>query len=161
MRIDPDIVREVAELHHGPLTELLDLWQSAAPEMDLPGRQHFGPETMVPILDKVFLIDVLDGGERFRYRLIGTRVAEWSGGDATGQHLDDPACGENRWQFIDLVRTAVRSRQPVVTIGQRAIFDGSAHLFDRMMLPLARDGETIDMVIGVANARLLRGGEGA
>lgn len=153
MRLLPDTVRQFADLEPGPLTQLLDLWRTVEPDAGLPGRQHLGPERLVGILDKIFLIDVLDGGERFRYRLIGTRIADWSGGDATGRYLDDPDCGENRWQFIDLVRTVARTRQPVVTIGHRAIFGGSAHLFDRMMLPLARDGETIDMIIGVANAR--------
>lgn len=155
MRLSPDKVPRLADLESGPLTELLELWQTSAPEAELPGRQHMGPEKLVRILDRVFLIDVLEDRERFRYRLIGTRIAEWSGGNATGRYLDDPACGENRWQFIDLVKAVVATRQPVVTIGLKAIFGGSAHHFDRLMLPLARDGESVDMIIGVANARLV------
>ncbi|WP_416900030.1 MAG: PAS domain-containing protein [Minwuia sp.] len=137
----------------GALSFVHGLWLESAVDGGLPGRQDFSPERLLRYLPQIFLIDVEPGGERFRYRLIGTQIAAWSGGDATGRWLDDPKCGPGRFEFIDLVSRVVEGRGPVMTTGKEALFDGSAYLFDRLMLPLASDGAVIDMVLGVANGQ--------
>lgn len=139
-------------LPEGPLRRVHDHWSALTDDGGLPGRQHFAPEDFVDILGHLFLIDVLSA-EEFRYRLIGTRVADWSGGDATGKRLDDPDCGPNRHAFTSLVRRVVDERAPVATLGQETLFGGSAFRFDRLLLPLAGDGQSIDMVLGVADMK--------
>ncbi|MEC9345831.1 MAG: PAS domain-containing protein [Pseudomonadota bacterium] len=143
-----------ARLPAGPLSRVFAYWRTCRDDRGVPGRQHLRPEDIVADLSHLFLIDVEDPGLRLRYRLIGTRVAGWSGGDATGKYLDDPACGENREIFTALVRGVVIERRPCLTVAEPAIFGGSTHLFDRLMLPMARDGRRIDMVLGVADLRV-------
>ncbi|ANK80960.1 MAG: hypothetical protein TEF_09255 [Rhizobiales bacterium NRL2] len=141
-----------ARLPAGPLRRVHDYWAAGVTDGLLPGRQDLRPEDLTDILGHLFLIDAPEAG-RYRYRLIGTRVAEWSGGDATGRYLDDPVCGESRFRFIDLVHGVVETHRPVATLGEPAIFGGSAFLFDRLMLPLAADGRNVDMILGVADMK--------
>lgn len=141
------------ELPGGPLRRVFDYWLAGIEGGCLPGRRHIAPEELKDVLPRLFLIDVAEGGERLRYRLIGTRVAAWSGGDATGRNLDDPSCGKGRHAFIEMVRSVVRERRPHLTLQMEAIFGGSYCMFDRLMLPLAADGRNVDMVLGVADMR--------
>lgn len=138
----------------GPLERVHSRWVDCCAADSLPNRQDFRPEAIVSVLPQVFLIDVEgEASRRYRYRLIGTRIAEWSGGDATGRALDDPSCGPNRWAFISLVDRTVEARCPTMTLARPTLFGGSAFLFDRLMVPLASDGSSVDMVLGVANLR--------
>ncbi|HZD25393.1 MAG TPA: hypothetical protein VE631_03970, partial [Alphaproteobacteria bacterium] len=103
-----------------------------------------------------FLVDVsydAAGTCRFFYRLIGTRITYWSGGDATGRYMDDPVCGEGAARLIDLHETVVRTGRPVLTAGEPALFEGSAMRFDRLLLPLNGTGERVDMILGVADGQ--------
>lgn len=142
-----------ASLPAGPVRRMYGRWLSWGGADRIPGRQHLHPEDFVADLPNVFLIDVLEGGRRLRYRLIGTNVVHWTGGDATGRDLDDAWCGDGRHAFIAMVQAVVMQRRPHLTLGQPAMFGGSARLFDRLMLPMARDGRQIDMVLGVADMR--------
>src|SRR5258708_9838505 len=59
-----------------------EYWMSISPAGRLPGRQHFDPLHIAPIMPNVWMLDVVreDALPRFRYRLLGRR------GVATVQH---------------------------------------------------------------------------
>ena len=135
------------------LRRLYDYWRTRRSDGALPGRAALRPEEMVPLLPQVFLVDVRDGGASFHYRLIGTRVAQWSGGDATGWEMDDPRCGAGGAVLLALHRETVSTRRPVLVAGEPSLFNGSMLSFDRLLLPLAGDGRTIDMILGGADGR--------
>src|ERR1700686_2539143 len=61
-----------------------DYWLSVAPPGRLPGRQHIAPEDLVPMLPRLYLLDVYRKPLRFRYRLVGTEIVHSVGRELTG-----------------------------------------------------------------------------
>jgi len=84
---------------------------------------------------------------RFRYRLIGTRVAETFTRDLTGQFLDEahPDFATNPMrQFLEEV---VRRRVPAWRKGDPNAWPVSEVVgLERLYMPLASDGAEVDMI---------------
>jgi len=133
------------------LRSALDYWRAKRREGRLPSRADLDPLELKPLLPFLYLIDVLGEPRRFRYRLIGTQVVRWSGDDGTGRFADDEFCGSGRFELIELYERTARSAMPVVTPWQSAVLGGSMMRFARLLLPLAADGRSVDMLMGVAD----------
>jgi hypothetical protein len=130
---------------------MIGLYRSIMPSDRLPGRQHFDPLTIPHLLPNVWLVDVLDDPEpRFRYRLMGTRVAQAFAADITGRLCEDvhPDFANNpmRGFLIDVVAT----RRPHYRRGTPNAWPVSELLsLDRLFLPLAGDGAHVDIVLAL------------
>lgn len=133
---------------HPRLRRFHDYWLSLHPQGGgLPGRQHLEPTQIPDCLPTLWLLEVHREPLRFRYRLVGTRIVELSGRELTGLWLDEAHPG------------AVALSDTLVTVAERAIPDwrrGKPRLFlahkdfieiERLMLPLAKDGRTVDMIV--------------
>src|SRR5258707_1296396 len=59
---------------HPLVCRLYEYWRAAAPPGRLPGRQHIAPEDIVPLLSRLWMLDVFREPLRFRYRLVGTDI---------------------------------------------------------------------------------------
>lgn len=146
--IDP----RASDLRGGIPRRALEYWNRRRNGAELARRADLNPAEIVDMLPAVFLVDVLPGPSRYRYRLIGTQIAEWSGNDATGRDMDDPQCGEGSTVFIALHDEVVALRKPVATVNSPALFQGSMLLFDRILLPMAGDDGAVVMIMGAADA---------
>lgn len=125
-------------------------WQQIAPAPGrLPGRQHFDPLAIPSLLPHVWLVDVTDGTPPvFRYRLVGTAVDRAMGRTHTGQRMDavmpdfylKPAvCGP----YIAMLTTPQPSyRKGLPLFAHNRLY----HALERILLPMARDGITVDML---------------
>lgn len=142
-----------AEVRDGVPRKALQYWNRCRGGRDMPSRSDMQPTDIASLLPYVFLVDVMPGRSRYRYRLVGTMIAEWSGEDATGRSMDDPRCGDGSSKFIALHDEVVHSRTPLLTVNQPALFHGSTLLFDRILLPLADEDGRVSMIIGAADAR--------
>lgn len=123
---------------------VVEYWLSKHPESGLPGRQHIDPVDIPHLLPNVWLIDVVRDPLRFRFRLMGTLVVEYAGEDNTGKWFDE------RWPESDpaFLHSVVETRQPTWARG-RSNWRPEKDYFEieRVRLPLARDGETVDMIL--------------
>ena len=129
---------------HPKVRALYDYWRSVHPPTGLPGRQHIDPIVIPRLLPNVWLIDVVHDPLRFRLRLLGTRVVAYAGEDNTGKWLDE------RWpEYIDMpLRQIVEHRQGSWWRGPSEFRPEKAHFeLERVRLPLARDGVTVDMLL--------------
>ena len=132
------------------LAELHRLWQAIRPAPGLlPGRQHFDPVATPQLLRWMFLVQVEREGLRFRYRLVGTEHVFALGRDVTGEWLDVAhhafATSSAHPQFI-----AVVAGQTAYYQGPPTYFVDKEHIrIERLLLPLARAGRTLDMVLGL------------
>src|SRR3546814_12771432 len=62
------------------------------------------------------LLDILDGGADFRYRLYGSRIAERTGFDWTGRRLSEMSTNAFTGTFYAAVyRAVMRRRAPIMT----------------------------------------------
>jgi hypothetical protein len=130
------------------LIALYDYWCSRKSGEKLPARADIDPVDMPrAALPYIVLMEVGGGENRIRYRLVGTAiVSEW-GADVTGKYLDEVMEGTYlefvRGLYIDVMehRCAVLSESTFRWDVGKTVW---AH---RLYMPLASDGETVDMVL--------------
>ncbi len=134
----------------GRLAQLVAYWRRLVPD-GLPGRQHLDPIAIgSALLPHVFLADVVDGGRRIRWRLIGTHIVNHAASDDTGRYLDAAIAPAMRETIIGHYRDTIRTRNPVCHRSEFVGRDRRIYRYDRVLMPLATDGSTVDMVLGGA-----------
>jgi hypothetical protein len=129
-----------------------DYWASKAPPDRLPGRQHLDPLDMKPFLTYLRLLDVVHEPDvyRFRYRVIGSHVVELHGPSDPGSFIDQYALPEHyRKTFYPDMMTLLETRQPHFAIRSGSVRPDKFRGYQRLNLPLATDGVTVDMIIGM------------
>jgi len=136
---------------HPLVRRFYDYWLSVAPPGRLPGRRHIKPEDIVPLLPRVWLLDVHRDPLRFRYRLVGTAVSRSVGRELTGLWLDEaqPESINNRMLW-DRYRFVAETGGPTWRRG--ATFwdrDPLHRVVENCLAPLAGDGETVDIVFAL------------
>ena len=130
---------------HPKIRQIVGYWESKHPAKGvLPGRQHLDPIDIPHLLPNVWLVDVARDPYRFRFRLVGTAVVEYAGEDNTGRWFDESLPGFVPDVFIDLVETREPSWQR--SASRMRPYKEYREL-ERVRLPLARDGTTVDMIL--------------
>lgn len=132
------------------LVALKHYWQTIHPATGLPGRQHFDPLDVPRLLPWLVLADVTREPLRFRYRLIGTVHVDSLGFNPTGRWFDEvhpnfaetSACRE----FVAIVERGepVHYRGPLTFVTTKDYLE-----IERLTVPLARDGKTVDMLLSI------------
>jgi hypothetical protein len=138
-----------------PLDHRLDAffayWRSKRGERAMPRRADIDPTEMDPrLLPYLLLTEVVDGGARFRFRLVGTEAVASIGSELTGRYVDEVNESTLYRDYITaLYRRVLERRQPVFSVSLYARPDegGPArHTTQRLMCPLSADGTTVDRV---------------
>jgi hypothetical protein len=137
---------------HPLVRQFYDYWVSVAPPGRLPGRQHIAPEDIVPLLSRLWMLDVFRNPLRFRYRLVGTEITRSVQRELTGMWLDEAQPEvfnhvnlRDRYRFIFATGQATWRRGP--TLWHR---DPTHRIVENCLAPLATDGVTIDKIIAVS-----------
>jgi hypothetical protein len=132
--------------------ELLGYWRSRRCLGRLPGRAQIDPGDIKNHLPTISLIDVRpsDGAaaREYRLRLAGTGLYSVYGGEITGKRLADVYSAEAADYWRRELDQVVESRCPGVGFHSLA-WRGAPHLSILWLrLPLARDGDRVDMILG-------------
>jgi hypothetical protein len=136
---------------HPRFQELATYLAAKAPNGKLPGRQHVDPIEIPRLLPYLSLVDVVRDARRLRYRfrLVGTDVVAKTATDVTGKWVEEAFPAEAAAAIIRAYDGVVATRTPHHWANVMAV-PGREHIhFERIVFPLAGDGETIDMLIGV------------
>lgn len=134
---------------HPALVEIYRHWLSLCPgEEELPGRQHLDPAAFPHLLPQVWLVDVARDPMRFRYRLVGTRIDQVTGVNLTGKWMDEihPRSHIEGAGFQRYYRAA-ESGLPSWRRGRPLFWYAKVAEIENVLLPLARDGRTVDMLL--------------
>lgn len=128
------------------LAELVQLWQSRrGSDGALPARAAFTPEWLKPWLGNILLVEPLQGGADFVIRLYGTKVAEVFGCDMTGRRYSEfPP--EHHNVLMTPLRLAMQGHRPVFS-RHRYSLQTRTWQWERVAMPLATDGRTVDMLM--------------
>ena len=129
------------------------LWHRFFRHGRLPSRADFSIEDLRPWLGKLILVDVLhnpDGIDLF-YRVHGTKLAEILGQELTGKRLSDLQPPELRALIHAEYLEVLAARKPMVFRRRRSYGDLGTYLVERILLPLSRDGGTVDQVLSLAD----------
>lgn len=121
-------------------------WHECRQEKPMPARADIDPMRMYRILSKVLLIDVLGASPFFRFRVVGTQIADWAHFDASGRTLDQVEAPSYRQMLMATYSEVRGARRP---IAHRIRWDepNGAHRYKRLLLPLADDGENVNMIL--------------
>jgi hypothetical protein len=126
-----------------------DYLASVAPPGALPGRQHIDPIFLRTLLPLINLVDVLRENDRvrFRFRLVGTRQAEVTGRNYTGEYIDTGVLPAFLERVRNNMQAAVATGSPVydrfpLPFKERDFIDS-----ERVFFPLAADGENVDLLL--------------
>lgn len=130
------------DIEPAPMKFTLDLWKQAAVD-GVPTTRFVDPVALAPALGYLMLVDVVDDGREFVYRLFGTRITAVSGFDMTRKKLSDhPASVYIREFSIALYRAAIRRREPVWSHFGPAMAVSTA-AWERVVMPLVDGDGTI------------------
>lgn len=129
---------------------LLDYWSGLVSDGRLPSRAAVNPLDVPRLLKNIGLIDVVQevsGSYRFRYRLVGTQMNHISGTDLTDRWLNDVESGDYGTFLERLYTESVVRRTPVFSRTSMQYSDDRELETDRLLLPLATDGQNVDMLL--------------
>lgn len=130
------------------LAELLGYWRAKRGARRFPARADIDPLDLRGLLGNINLLDVVRGDSalRFRYRLFGSEFVFYHGGDLTGVWVDEIPNQVYREQLGGLYTHVVMTGStPMVSYDY--LLESRRHRFQALILPLAADGETVDMIL--------------
>src|SRR5262249_26329681 len=131
-------------------------WRERRGARRMPGRADIDPGQLLPLLPYLMLIDVIDGGRQFRYRLVGTELERHIGPHVSGQLVDHILSGPYLAYIRSLYERLIAEAAPLYAENN---YDGTWRGFTlladlkrahRLLLPLSNDGSTVNMILGGA-----------
>lgn len=135
------------QVHPATLAKLLDHWHELRGNNEIPLVKDIDPLGFKYALGFVMLLDVLDDGTDFSYRLYGSEITLRYGHDMTG-HRTSEFGGYITTFFTAVYRAVLQNRQAIFTVHQPppGVFVKS---WRRLIMPLADDeGNIIRLLVG-------------
>jgi hypothetical protein len=149
------IIADQAELVWSPQPEscrfaamatLYRYWLDCRRGRRFPARADLDPLQMRGVLGNISLTEIHRDPLRFRLRLVGTNQVTRLGFDPTGMWLDEMPTPEYSHLLVGRVRHLLE-RQDVLLVRNSQLMDDRWYDYETLWLPLASDGETIDMLL--------------
>ena len=138
---DPAALREV------PLKALLAWWQSLRPAHGLPSAEAVDPIALKDALGYLMILDVLEEGWDYRYRLYGTAIAQHAKQDYTGRRTSELKVASLIPTFyIACYRAVLLRPEPLMTRNEPPI-DVATTAWTRLVLPLSGPGGKVTRFI--------------
>jgi hypothetical protein len=138
-----------ATLQRPRLQRLLQYWHDKRGSRPMPARRDLDPLELSWVLGDLSLVEVhrADHGRlRYRFRLIGSRVAERLGYEMTGKWLEDLPEPAYRAYLAEAYGEVVARAVPLSEHPDMVI-DHRLHHYEILRMPLASDGHHPDMLL--------------
>lgn len=146
LQVFVDDIDSLVEGHPG-LSELLAHWNSLCDGRAMPQRDDFDPVQVPRLLASICLVEVIDGGRDYFYRVAGSRLEELSGQKLQNKRFSEIVHTEARNSMQATCEACVQSARPVIIKNQMQK-PGRDHLsITAIILPLSDDGETVNMIL--------------
>ena len=141
-----------ADIHVPALRGLWSYWNGKRIDGRLPGRAAINPFELRPWLGHLLLMDVIDNGRDFRYRLHGTVLVQLFGADLTNKLVSRLAVPDvDRLLAEGRVTVAGRSH---VSIEATVVAEKTYVAISKLILPLATRGDDVDiLMVGIYRRR--------
>lgn len=137
-----------ADLEQPVLRDLLAYWEALPGGPRFPLASAIDPLQMRTVLGLVMLLEPVDGGRDFRYRVYGTGIAERSGIDVTGQTVGAIAENPLPDYFLASYRACLSRPEPLHI---QHVPPDRVHVehWDRLILPLDDgQGQVSRLIVG-------------
>ena len=134
------------------LRSLLDLWAAKCAGRALPSRADFSDADLRPWFGNLLMVDVIEGPHQFRFRLMGTSLVDAACRELTGKFFDEADITGYEPDVLDDYAEVLRSCAPLCKTRRYNPTPGTFmdhwRVYERLLLPLANDGETVDRILG-------------
>lgn len=130
------------------LQQLYGHWREKCGSRTMPILRDINPAEMSEVLPSVFILDVEDDPRRLHIRLAGTGLADKYGEDYTGWYVDAVDLGKMKDKAIATFFEVADTVTPSCITGQYEKADGRIIRFERLAMPLSKDGLAADIIIG-------------
>lgn len=157
----PPFVNEPSVGANPKIVQIYDYWRRMTPAGEaLPGRKHIDPTEIPTLLEHIWLLDVVGTPPRFRFRLRGGAAQRMGLPGQIGDFMDQFFDGGPADERLDDLRFVVSARRPVWFRGEpRLKHTSEIAELERLHLPLAADGKTVDMILCLTVYYSFLGGE--
>jgi hypothetical protein len=136
------------DFHSDPiLAAAYQYWQDKRGERRMPRRSDIEPSEIVPLLPNLLIIEVLGGGKRQRYRLVGTAIVETFGVEFRGKYLDQVFSGEHLRGHVENYRIIARAKCPLLLSRRYHSPIGGALICHRLIMPLSENDRTVNQML--------------
>ena len=146
-RLDPDL-----NFVRPELTALAALWEEKRAGRPAADRADFSPFVLRPYLPRVLIYEIVHSEtmRRFRIRIYGTLISQYSGRDSTGRFVDE-IMGEQAYaDFNQGLSWATDNKRPLRAAGSYYFVDRSFVQFESITLPLTiRGGSEIEQLLNI------------
>lgn len=140
-------VQDLTEMAARPLRDVYSYWDGLRAGRAMPSRQDMKPMTLGPLLPCLALIEVLDQGRDYRFRLVGTQLDSILRLPLTNSLLSDYPQADGRDSVKESYDLCVQTRQPHLSSGQLGHLDQHFILYDNLILPLSNDDTAVNMLV--------------
>jgi hypothetical protein len=126
-------------------------WLGKCQDGRMPQRGQIRPAELKPWLPHILLVDAVDGYSDFRYRLVGTAIAQDFRLPPTGRLMSDvisPFGQRSVDETLRIYRRVAETAMPLQLRGSGAWFSQGAKTFDALLAPLSDDGAAVNMIFG-------------
>lgn len=131
----------LAQLDDTPCQQFLDYWRDRRGDAWAPTLKGFAlPSVPPPLLSSTTIVDVIDGGDDFRYRFWGTAQTDVKGYDLTGKLITDSPGRVFYESGLKQYRRVVEAREPL------------AFLYETPYVALAGSGRQLSVRAPLAGA---------
>lgn len=131
---------EPEDLPTSQLPFVLRYWQSLRNDKGHVPHDRIDPFALKPALGYILILDVLDDGRDYRYRLYGSEIARVAGFDMTGKRTSEMVTGPLASTFYTAVYRALLQRPEPLHTWHEMPMQITINSWDRIVLPLT-DGE--------------------
>ena len=157
--VDPDgigaVALELAEIEDRRLRQLFDHWDSTRQGRPWLARADFRPELCPSVLPHLALIERRNGSiPSLLIRLTGEEIANPGFGFTKGGYVERLSPAWYRDHLLATCRAAFAGGEAEYQL-VRAVYDCRVILYRRLVLPVTRHGDTVDLLL-IASVRTRR-----
>ena len=137
--------------HDDPvLGSVLAFWVRKRGARSMPSKRDMDPTEIPPKhLPNLQIIDVLDGGKSFRFRLVGTALVQAYGKDYTGKLTDELLDPEITRAMHEMYETVCSTKVPLFARHKYQTSTNIDLVTKRIYMPLSDDGVEVHHILGV------------
>ncbi len=117
---------------------------------EMPHRRDLRPADVSWMLGRFYLIDVLNGGADYCFRLFGTFWEKMYGADLSGQRLSEIEATGRLTALRGDYDTVVATRAPFLHPGKLVWPDQKSISYERLLIPFSDDNGQVSLILAAA-----------
>lgn len=131
------------------LGPVLAYWARKRGSRLMPCKRDIDPvEIPSRLLPHLQIIEVIDAGARFRYRLVGGASVQAHGQDYTGKYPDEMLPDDRVRLVLKIYQTVYRTKSPLFSRSRYYSAKGWSLFANRVYMPLSDDEENVQHILG-------------